>query len=374
MRTFWNLRHVEPGFGTADVLTVRVTLGNNFDGPQGRTDYLLELTQTLEQLPGVVAATYTGDLPLDGNFYQAEIATPEAIPEEGTQAPLAARSFIGPGYLKAIGATLLRGREMTRHDYATDPDVAIVNRAFAEERWPGQDPLEQRLVQWQPSEPDVWYRVVGVVADIHEAGLAQDPEPMVYLPTVFRPGTSHGMFVRNFAIVLKTSGDPLSVLPMVREEIAKTNMLVPITAVKTLEQLKAASMQQLSFAMLLLVTAGSAALLLGVVGVYGVVAYVVSQRTREIGVRIALGAQTADVQGMVLRQGGIIGLIGVAFGLAGAAGLSRVLESLLFGVAGTDLVTYAATSALLMVLVLGASFSPARRAAAVDPMNVLRAE
>ncbi|MEE8117292.1 MAG: ADOP family duplicated permease [Gemmatimonadales bacterium] len=373
IRTFWNLRNVRPGFGGTNALIVRVTLPGTLDGPQGRTDFMLGLTERLEGVPGISSAAYAADLPLDGVGWSAEIALEESIPEPGNQAPAAGRNFVGPGYLASIGATLLRGRELERSDYATDPDVAVVNRSFADERWPGENPIGKRLVQW-PAEEGAWYRVVGVTADIHEVSLAEAPEPMVYLPTVFRPGTTHGMFATNFAIVMRTSGDPLAVLSAVRQVIANSGSVVPITSVQTLEGLKAASMRQLSFAMVLLVTAGSAALLLSIVGIYGVVAYVVGQRPREIGVRIALGARPADVRRMVLRQSARVGTVGVAVGLAGAVVMSRVLQSLLFGVASTDLLTYGGVVVLLLVLVLTASFLPARRAAAVDPVNALRAE
>lgn len=373
VRTFLNLRHVDPGFGASDVVTVRITLGGNFPGPQDRTNYLMDLTRRMAAVPGVQGATFAGDLPLDDNVYHAQFAKADALPEPGTLPPTAARGFVGPGYFRVIGATLLQGRELTRADYETDPDGVVVNRTFAERWWPGEDVIGKRTVQW-PAKPDTWYRVIGVVADIREASLSEAPEPTVYLPTVFRPRSTYGMFIRNYALVVKTFGDPVRVLDAVRDEIDGTGDLVPVTAVQTLDGLQAASMQQLSFAMILLVIAGGASLVLGVVGIYGVVTYVVSRRTREIGVRIALGARPADIRGMVLRQAAVVGGIGVTIGVLGATFLSRALATMLFGVAGTDVMTYGAVSVGLLGVVMIASMVPARRAAAVDPVTSLRAE
>lgn len=371
IRTFWNMRNVSPGFGDTDALIVRVTLSAN--DPQERTDFMLQLTEQIEAIAGVEQAAFAGDLPLNGVTWRAGIALEGQEPARDAQAPRAYRNMIGPGYLRAIGATILQGREMTRQDYATDPDGVVVNRAFAAERWPGEDPIGKRLVQW-PAAPGTWYRVIAVVADIHEVDLTETPEPTVYLPTVFRPGTMYGMFVSNFAIVIRTAGDPPAVLEDVRRVIAASDPSVPLTEVTTLAGLKADSMRQLSFAMVLLGIAGCAALLLGIVGIYGVVAYVVGQRTREFGVRIALGARAAEVRSMVLRQGGRVGAMGIGVGLVGALAVSRVLQSLLFDVAATDVFTYVAVSLALFVLVLGATLVPARRATRIDPVRALRAE
>ncbi len=387
IRTVQNLRRVDSGFDPANVLTLRLSLhsssllrsaGIEFSrGDVGRTRFMLALTERLEGLPGVRGAAFTADLPLDGDEWRDAVAVEGALPEEGMLGPEALRVFMGPGYLETIGARLVRGRELERRDFVDFPRAAVVNQAFAEQRWPGEQPIGKRIAQWdRGADPstDIWYTVVGVVDDIREASLMVPTEPTVYLPTVFLPDSDFSMFVSNMVLVLRTSGDPLAVLSRVRREIWAFQPEVPINSVLTLEQVEARSMQQVTFAMVLLVIAGSVALLLGIVGIYGVVAYVVSQRRREFGVRIALGATAGNVRRSVLRQGGLAGALGIMLGLGGAMASSRILESLLFGVAPMEPVVYGGVSVGLLVVVLLGTLLPAQRAAMVDPVEAIRAE
>lgn len=241
----------------------------------------------------------------------------------------------------------------------------------------GEDAIGRRLAQHAPGvnpQDDIWYTVVGVVRDIHETSLMTPPEPTVYLPMVFLPDGGFVMWVSNMVAVVRTDGPPLPLLPAIRSEIAEYRPDVPITDVATLDQVTARSFAQVSFAMTLIGIAAGISLLLGMVGIYGTVSYVVGRRTREFGLRIALGASARDVLTSVLGQGGAIGAVGIVIGLGGALASGRVLEALLFGVSPTEPWVLAAVSALLIALVLLASIVPARRAASVDPMRSMRTE
>jgi putative ABC transport system permease protein len=378
IRTLQNLRGVDPGFDGSHVLTVQLTVPpSKYRGEVGRSRFLLDLTEQLEGAPGVERVSFAGDLPLDGNEWRDQVVVEGALPDEGTPSTNTLRTFVGPGYLQTIGAPLLRGREMERADFAEYPHVAVVNSAFAEQRWPGESPLGKRIAQWwDGSDPsaDIWYTVVGVVGDMRERSLMLPPEPTVYLPTVFLPDGGFAMFVTTMTVLVETAGPPGAAAPELVRRIQAFDPEVPVHEVQTLDALKAASFQQIQFAMLLSAFAACVSLGLGVLGIYAVVAYVVGQRTREFGVRIALGATAGNVRGLVLRQGGALAGGGIVLGLAGAAMLSGVLRSLLFGISPTDLRVYAVMSVVLFVVVVTAALIPAHRAAAVDPVEAIRAE
>ena len=392
LRTFANLRAIEPGFDPAGVLTMRVTL------PESRTETaaseavsrareMVALVERIETIPGVEMAAFTADLPLDGGEYRDYVAVEGALPAvaEGEraaleEAPTALRVFSGPGYLTAIGARFVAGRDLERGDFADYPQYVVVNEAFAAERWPGESALGRRLVQW-PNDPeqDVWYTVAGVVADIREASLMTPPEPTIYLPTVFRPDDGFGMWITDMTLVVRMSAgpaaaDPASVFGAIEREIHAYHPEIPIRAVQTLGAVEARSFQQVSFAMVLILVAGGVALLLGAIGIYGVVSYLVTLRTRELGIRIALGASPRTLRRSIVREGAGIAALGIGVGVVAAFLVSRVLSSMLFGVATTDLVTYGGVCTVLFVAVILASLGPARRATGVDPVEAIRAE
>lgn len=386
LRTVANLWRVEPGFDRTHVLTLRLSLGDNLvrgagydDGPDDavRSRFMIDLVDRLAALPGVEKAAFTADLPLDGAEFHDYVAVEGAFPENVAAATKAMRVFIGPGYLDALGARLAAGRELEAREFAVQPRSVVVNQAFAAQRWPNENPVGKRLMQyWSGSSPqgDVWYTVAGVVEDIREASLMTPAEPTVYLPTVFLPDGGFAMWVSNMAVVLRTAGPPEALIPSVRAAIHDFQPEIPINTAETLEHLTARSFQQVTFAMVLLILAGAVSSVLALVGIYGTVAYVVSRRTREFGVRIALGASGRDIRGSVLGRAGAMGACGIALGLAGAAVAGRVLESLLFGVATTDPVVIAAVAVGLFAAVVVASLAPAARAAAVDPVEAMRVE
>lgn len=384
--SFRNLGRVDPGFDPSNVLTLRLPLSSSIlraagfeegEADRRRTDFMLALTARLGELPGVEVAALSADLPLDGDQWHDGVATEDAWPVGDEDAGQSQRVFIGPDYLSAIGARIVRGRELERHDFVDQPRVAVVNESFARQRWPGQDPIGRRLAQYfrgVDPEDDVFYTVVGVVEDIREASLMTPPEPTVYYPTVFLPEGGFGMWISNLVAVVRTEGDPMALYPAVRDEILAFRPDVPIKDVATLEQVSESSFADVSFSMTLIGIAAAVSLLLGVVGIYGSVSYVVAQRTREFGLRIALGASGRDVSRGVLRRAVVIGVQGLALGLLAAAVGARFLETMLFGVSAGSPVVYASVSALLLAVVLVASLLPARRAARIDPMVAMRAE
>lgn len=386
LRTFWNLRAVAPGFDPRNVLTLRLSLGEGLvrgagynDGPDDavRSRFMLDLMARLQALPGVERAAFTADLPLDDGQFFDYVAVEGAIPDDPAQATSALRVFMGPGYLAAIGARLAAGRELEAVEFARHPRSVVVNQAFAQQRWPNQSPIGKRLLQyWERVNPgqDVWYTVVGVVDDIRETSLMTAAEPTVYLPTIFLPEGGFFMWVSNMVAVLRTSVEPAALIPAVRAAVHEFHPEIPITRVETLEGLTSRSFQQVTFAMLLLVVAGAVSTVLALVGVYGTVAYVVSQRAREYGIRMAVGATSRDIRHSVLRRAGAMGGVGVVFGLVGALLAGSVLESLLFGVATTDPAVILPVAAALFAVVLTAALVPAARAGRVDPVDAIRAE
>ena len=384
LRSFQNLGSVDPGFDGAQTLTLRLPLSGSIltaagitGGPADarRSRFMLGVTERIESLPGVASVGFAADLPLDGDEWHDDIAIEGAWPTVDESGLQTMRVFVGSDYFASIGATLRSGREFTRSDFADQPRVAVVNEAFAAQRWPGQDPIGRRLAQYHSTvdpDTDIWYTVVGVVADIRETSLMTPSEPAVYLPTVFLPEGNFGMWISNLVLVVRTDGAPGAMLPRIREEILAFRPDVPINNITTLDEVTAKSFAEVSFTMLLIGIASTVSLLLGMIGVYGAMSYVVAQRTREFGLRLALGASAGDVTKGILRYGGAIGGAGVAVGLGASIAGARVMESLLFDVSTRDPAIYAGVAVLLFAVVMAACVVPARRAARVDPIAAMR--
>src|SRR5437016_10116847 len=257
---------------------------------------------------------------------------------------------------------LLQGRAFTAADAKSSPPTVIVNQAFAERYWPGENPLGRRL-----SNDDEWMTVVGVVGDIRQSGLDQEAAPHVYAPYLQTP-------LRRSGVLLRTSGEPLSLVAAVRSQVNVIDPDQPIYNIHTMEELIAGSMSGRRLNLMLLTVFAFTALALAGVGIYGVISYAVTQRTREIGIRMALGAQSSDVLKLIVKQGMVPVMIGMALGIAGALALTRVMASLLFGTSATDPLTFALIALLLSGVALLACWIPARRATKVDPMVALRYE
>jgi len=368
LRSFQRLRAVDPGFRPEDVLTVGVSRGER----QGRNDptgFYRRILDEVRALPGVQAVSVTNSLPIEPQGANGSSFEIEGRPRpEGALPPVAMYIVAGPGYFETMGIRLVDGRlpEERDHEGAIPPYV-WVSRNFARDFTDGRA-IGERV---RFGNDTTWLEIAGVVEDVRHFGLDEEPQPMAYL-TLNTDAVNIDLSVGH--LVVRTTGDPMALAPSVAAAVRRIAPDVPVTAARTMEQIVSRSMAETSFTMIVLIVAGTVSLLLGVIGLYGVIGYVVTQRTREIGVRIALGAAPASVRGMVLRQGLALSLIGVGIGLAGALVLSRLLESLLFGVSSRDPLTLAAVTALLLTASSIAVYLPARRASAVSPMTALRTE
>ena len=267
-----------------------------------------------------------------------------------------------------MGIPLLEGRSLTEHDVEASPPVALVNQTMAEELWPNDDPIGKRI-KFPGSEkrPQPWRTVVGVVSDVTQRALDKKAPMQIYLPEAQFP-------TQFMTLVVRTSSDPAGMTAAVRNEILAIDKDQAVYQIATMDQLLADSISLRRFSMMLLIAFAGVAVTLAAVGIYGVISYSVTQRTHEIGVRMALGANRKNIVKLVVGQGLILTLTGIGIGLAGAFGVTRVMEGLLFGVSATDPVTFAVISVVLAGVALGACFLPAWRASKVDPMIALRYE
>lgn len=276
-----------------------------------------------------------------------------------------------PGYFSTLGIPLRRGREFTAHDNAPGaPPVMMVNENLARQLWPGYPDHENpigRHVKEGYDKAIGWMEVVGIAADIHEGGLANNAVPEFYIPcTVHPPQTAY--------LVVRTTGDPMGYANAVRNQVLAVDRGQPISDVRTMEEVLDATLGQRRLTMWLLGAFAGVALLLAVIGIYGAIAYSAAQRTQEVGIRMALGAQRGDILRLVVGQGLVLTLVGVALGVLGALALTRVMKGMLFGVTATDPATFVGVALLFMAVGLIASYIPARRAARIDPMMALRME
>jgi predicted permease len=361
IRSFWQLSRVDPGFDTENIFTFQIAPTRELNDRASVAQFLYGFMERLSALPGVESVGLVTTLPLDEGAADVFITTPRIL-ASGAEAPRLRYTGAGGAYFQTMGIELLRGRYFERIDEESGVPNVIVSRAAAELLFPGEDPLGQRL---RPANDDeTWYTVVGVVEDVLLDDFRRvSPEPMVYLPAL----SLSPAFVMRSARADQLANE---VRAIIREVIPES----PMYRVFTMRQLAANSMASLSFTMLMLGIAAALALILGAVGLYGVLSYAVSQRTREIGIRMALGAEARALRRMVVAQGGRIALLGVVIGVIAGVLLTDVLESLLFGVDAVDVPTFAAMSAIMIGVALLASYIPARRASSMNPMQSLRAE
>lgn len=374
-RTFSNLRAVETGLEPEGVITIEVSLPSaSYQGYDAVAGFYRDLMTRVAGLPGAERIGATNGLPLGGGYGGCNIIFIEGWDATQERYPCAPVATVTPGYFEALGIPV-RGRAADWTDNLNGVAGAVVSRAFAEAVWPDEDPIGKGVTGNYSNQP--YLRVVGVADDVRAAGLDEPPVEAVYLPVV--PPDSVRLWgpVRSMTLAIEsTTSRPEQLAAAVRRIVRDLDPGVPVGAVRTMDDVIAAhdSISRVSFAMVLLGIAAGVALLLGAVGLYGVIAYVVGQRTGEIGVRMALGARNGQVAGLVVRQSAVLTLAGVGIGVVAALGTVRLLRSLLFGVGTTDPATLAGVSVLLIAVALVASFLPARRAAAVDPVEALRAE
>ncbi|MDF2771586.1 MAG: hypothetical protein K0S86_1080 [Geminicoccaceae bacterium] len=376
LRSFQRLRSVHPGLDASGLLTFEVALpwaryGNTVRGPEGYLPafrYYRELASRLTALPGVTGAAITRSLPIkDGDMCALVFVETRG---QGQTAPCLGVVIASPGYFDTMGIPV-RGRTPTWVDVESMTGAVVVSKAFAERMWPGQDAIGKRLRPNGFDEP--WYHVVGVTGDVLTHGLHEAAPGLVYYPMVPIPGAPLWSPPMHVTIAIRTTmDDPLALATAARQAVAALDREVPVANIQTMETVVVKSTAKTTFVMLLLAIAGGMALVLSAVGIYGVISYTVNQRRAEIGVRMALGAQAAQVGRMVVGQSLRVAAVGIALGLAAALVTTRVMQSLLFGVTPTDPLTLAAVTVVLVAIGALASYAPARRATAVDPVEVLR--
>ncbi len=369
LRSFVALLGVQPGFRPDGVLTVRVTVppGEVAD-PNAVSALFRQLRERIAGQRQVRSVGAVAAVPLSGqiSFQAHEIEDHPVGPNEVP--PLAYITFADPGYLETMGIPVVEGRALDPRDGANGLRGVVVSRAYAKRWWPNGSALGKRV-----NIGDDWWQVVGVVGDVHSRGLQQDPEELIYFPTLVGPA-DQPQSIRSRDVTVRLSGEPTAFLPVLRRILNEINPHIALAEPRTMSEVVRESASRTSFTMAVLGASSLVALLLGMVGIYGVVSYVVGERTREIGVRMALGASGGEVSGMVVRQGLALGVAGVALGLAVAAVGSRLIDSLLYGVGSRDPLTYGAVTVALVAVAALASWIPARRAAAVDPAAALRRE
>jgi len=368
IRSFWRLQQVDPGFKTDHVLTLRLSLPRSryTEGAQA-VSFFERLQERLGALPGVVAVSATTDIMLQ-RLATSSSFTIENRPRDPSELSLELPfDRVLPNYFQTMGIQLLLGRAFTAQDGRDSPRVAIVNETFVKRYFPNADPIGKRFTFGDAGPDTQWIAIVGVVRDSKRQGVDQPIRIESFMPLAQMPA-------RSMEVVLRTTGDPLALGNAARGAVWSLDRDLPIPRMQTLEQNLSTRVAQRRLNMLLLGLFASVALVLSAVGIYGVMNYAVTQRTSEIGIRVALGAQTRDVLRLVVGEGMILALAGVVFGLVMTFALTRLMASLLFGVSATDPLTFAAIAALLFGVALLACWIPARRATEVDPMVALRYE
>ena len=381
LRSFWDLLNVRLGFSPQNVMAVRTRLpapnfpqNDLYSNAAQETPFLREVLRRARTLPGVqeVAIGDTASVPLDQSLRELKVIsegqfflTFEGRDTQSDQPAAVERSSVTPNYFHLLGIPLLRGRFLDESDDDKAPQVAVINEAFARTYWPNQDPLGRRFKRNRADSP--WITVVGVIANARTESLAQVEVPQIYL-SLYQSAS------RRLAIFLRGHLDAPAIPEQVREQVQAIDPTLPISGSQTLNETVSASLSERRFSMEMVGLFALTALLLAGIGIYGVLSYLVSERTHEIGIRIALGAESGSILRMVLRQGLRLAITGAAVGLVAALIVSQLMAGLLYGVRPTDPLTFAGVAALLIGVALLACYIPARRALCVDPLAALRHE
>ena len=376
VRTLARQLAVDIGFTPESALTFELTLpGATYPELPGEptflvndriVDFLERATERVRNVPGVQYAAVAKPLPLSGaQEASVYLVDGEPVPADQAEAPFAEYTVIGPEFFRSLGAPLIAGREFTTADRADSEQVVVVNRALAEEQWPGEDAIGKRIKLPPPNRP--WMTVVGIAPDLKLFEVTEAPRPVMYVPFAQRSYVQ----LATTTIVVRTDGDPLASLSGIRAAIAELDPEVPVANVEPMSTVVARATSDARFAATLVSGFAGAALVLAAVGLWGLIAFIVTQRRRELGVRMALGATRGAVARLVLADGGKLVAVGCAFGLAGALATTRLLQSLLWNVSPLDPVTLVVVPLLLLVIALGACAAPALRAARLEPRRCL---
>ncbi|MBI3667917.1 MAG: ABC transporter permease, partial [Acidobacteria bacterium] len=367
IRSFLRLGQVNPGFDPQNVLTMQLALPSSkyAKSPQ-MAAFFQTLVERVSSLPGVESAGAVSDLPFSGSGGSASFDIEGHPVPPGEPGPHADIRVITPHYFRAMRVPLLQGRAFSDQDGASAPKTAVIDDVLVKTYWPNEDPLGKRVTFDNPQNGP-WLTVVGIVGNVKHRELDSAPKGVLYLSHPQSPPP-------NMALVVRAASDPAAMAPAVRDEVRSVDQDQPVYDVKTMERWMAESVGARRFAVLLLALFAGVALLLAAVGIYGVMSYSVTQRTHEIGIRMALGARRGDVLLQFVGDALRMALLGVGIGLLGALAVSRLLQSLLFGITARDPWTFAAVTALLAAVAVAASVIPARRATRVDPIVALRYE
>jgi putative ABC transport system permease protein len=363
IKSFMRLQQVETGMRTENVLTLSVSLPDaKYPQPQMAASFYARALDRIKALPGVEATGVINILPLQRTGYNGDVEI-EGQTYPAGQLPLAEYRAASPDYFRALGIPLLAGRFFDARDREDAQQVAIVNRTFADKFLEGQA-VGRRIRPFKE-----WITIAGVVGDVKQSGLTRAAMPEIFFPYEQAPSMTQSM-----SLVVRSQSDPSALIPAIRREVGALDPNLPVYNVQTMESVIKKSVSDSRLNMQLLSIFAGVAMLLSMVGIYSVMSYTVTQSTREIGIRMALGAQPRDVLKLVVGQGMVLTLVGIGVGVLGALGLTRVMESLLYGVKATDPLTFMGVSVLLIVVALLACYIPARRAMKVDPMIALRYE
>ncbi|HET8676911.1 MAG TPA: ABC transporter permease, partial [Blastocatellia bacterium] len=368
VKSFLRLQQVNPGFVSENVLTMKVSLPAMFDEGDKAALFFKQATERIESIPGVESVGAVTVLPLIGTNNRTSFNI-KSRPYPENQEPVAEFRAITPNYFRAMGIQVIRGRTFTEHDVKGKPGVIIINETMARRFWPDEDPLGQIMsigVSVSENEPTEW-EIVAIVGDLKHFSLDSEAVPEMYIPHTQQPWTA-------MTLVARSSMDPAQLAAAMRGQVLALDRNQPVSDLRTMNEIVRRSIAQQRFYMLLLALFAVMALVLAAVGVFGVMSYSVTERTREIGIRMALGAQTRDVLRYVVGQGMVFTLAGVVIGLVGSFLLTRFMTNMLYEVDAFDPVTFAAISLLLALVALLACYIPARRATKVDPMVALRYE
>ena len=376
IRTFQALRQVQPGFGHPQELqTMAVFLPEaHLKEPERVIRMFQEIQRKISEIPGVRTVAFANAVPTDGNNSTDLLYAEDRAYREGELPPLRRFKFVAPGFFQTMETRLIAGRDFTWTDIYDRRKVAVLSENMARELW--RNPAGALGKRIREGMNDPWREVIGVVQDVHLDGADQKAPATVYWPVMMNNFWGNTVFVQRravFAIRGSRAGSQ-NFLKEVRQAVWSVDADLPLEAIRTMQEVYRGSMARSSFTLVMLAIAGGMALLLGIVGIYGVISYSVSQRTREIGIRIALGARETALTAMIVRQGVLLAAAGVALGMAAAAGLTRIMSSFLFAVSPVDPATYCAVAAGLIAVAAGASYLPAYRAATVNPVEALRAD